>query len=725
MAGGRTRAGAVGRAAPPGPPGAPRRRWAGPAGRWLPVAAAAIAAALYAPALGFGPMWDDPDWLRRAATGAWRDVLGGLETFQFYRPLTVWTTRLWAAPDGGVRAVAWHAAQVGWHAVAAALVVVFTRQCTGRARIAALAGLLFAVSPLAHQPVAWAAAHQPLSVALNLVALVAWAGGGAAATAPGRRWAAPTVSVAAYAGALLSQESAVTTALVFPLVDAVRRRRPRWPVHLALAAAFVVAWQRADRLDAYVGGGYDLTALAMLAQAPIWPLAMWLAPFAPDWLASGAPLRAAVVGLTLAAAAAGLAAASAWAVVRRRTAILALTAVWALPILATVWARLDWAYLRSGQRLAYPALPAIAIAWAVALDAGLARGRLARRRWIGAAVAATAAVAIGAVARLHGVHAEGARYLAPVVSGAVVAGGSGQGSADVRPGPAGDRAADARTVVVNFPDRIALRRGPLPLGWWGMPVAPVSLDLAQFADWRRVRMPSGASREVSCAVPALDDAARNGGPWRVDLRGAPGDGAALVGCALAVAPAAVVVARPGPGGPTVASVGAIAPAAARESAAADGAQDVAPCPARPSAPGALRIEAEAVGLSICAAAAPVGASAVRLTTRWSVRAAPPPAARTDVTLFVHAVSDDGTVSNGDGDLLGGALPLDALPPAGTAAVDDVRTIAAGSDATGGRRVHIGLYRRRDGWRVPITAVRWTGRDWRHETTVDAAAVLTP
>ncbi|MFN8422217.1 MAG: hypothetical protein U0470_02125 [Anaerolineae bacterium] len=291
-------------------------------------------------------------------------------------------------------------------------------------------------------------------------------------------------------------------------------------------------------------------------------------------------------------------------------------------------------------------------------------------------------------------------------------------------------------MVVNFPDRIALARGPLPLGWWGQVVAPIGIDLAQFADWRRARSAdraaaagAGTPLDTSCAVPAAGTADRAWRGLRWDLRGAPGDGEALLGCAGTAAPAAVFVAEPADG-PRLRLVGAIAGGAP----AADGSIRRA-CGPDPIAVGTMIVRATDLGLVICVPPPSLDGPRAVLTTRWTVsggdgaaagrtHAAVPDRLR-DVTPFVHLEGGPGPVVTADGDLWGGTLPLDALARRPSYAIQDIRTLPIGPAGLGTSAIRLGLYRRADGVRQTIETRRFDGYAWRAERTIDGAATLRP
>jgi hypothetical protein len=69
--------------------------------------------------------------------------------------------------------------------------------------------------------------------------------------------------------------------------------------------------------------------------------------------------------------------------------------------------------------------------------------------------------------------------------------------------------------MVNFPDRYAPKRPPYPLGYWGVVLAPVSVDLGAFPAIVVGRHPD----ILSYSMPWIDAQARADGPYQIDLRG--------------------------------------------------------------------------------------------------------------------------------------------------------------------------------------------------------------
>jgi hypothetical protein len=74
---------------------------------------------------------------------------------------------------------------------------------------------------------------------------------------------------------------------------------------------------------------------------------------------------------------------------------------------------------------------------------------------------------------------------------------------------------DGRLLFLNFPDRYARQRSPYPVGYWGLPLAPVVVELEDF----QAIETGNKSVSVSRSMPWLDQEARASGPYQVDMRG--------------------------------------------------------------------------------------------------------------------------------------------------------------------------------------------------------------
>lgn len=614
---------------------------------------AALVAALYAPALRFGLIWDDPRWYQQGAgLPAWR-LFTALPTYQFYRPLTLLLNRQLVSPEGVVNAPLAHGLQIGAHLAAVLLAGPVLRGFGVAALPARLAALVFALFPLAHQAVAWQAPQQPLALAGVLLALWAAQRGYA-----GRPAAWLGLSVLAYAAALLVQESALPYAVFFVWLAAGRWRagqRPRWRgwplAHLAAAGLYGLVWLSVPRQAGVTGAGFQPLVLAYLLQGLVYPAA-WAGARLGLW-AGWSP---AAFVLVFALAAALLAAAVArWTAPRAA----ALGLAWAGAGLLPIWAGLSWDYVSTGARLLYPAGLGIALLWAGAMAWAASAGPPWRRAAGAGLLAGVLALSLAQIWQQQQLYAAGTRHLARAAA-----------ELAARPGE--------QVAFVNFPDRIVLEPAPYPLGTWGLWLAPVGQDLADFA--RAAAGQSAADR--SLAVFPAGAAERAAWPHRVEMRGAdsaPG----TVWEAATWADAIYLTDYVAGGELALRLAGAAAPASTAEPLAR------------------LRAGDAAVALLAAEVAAPETAGGpARLRLVWQALTPLPG----EVTIFVHLWRGGAYWSAADGDSLGGLLPLWAWQPG--RALTDWRPLRPQPPEPGEYNVRAGLYTRADNTRW--TAVSATG-----------------
>ena len=116
---------------------------------------AAVVLILYAPSVHFGLIWDDPTWYQQGAGQSPWHIFTALSSYQLYRPLAILLNRQLVFPNGVVNVPLAHVIQIGAHLVAVLACVPVLRAFEFELWHARLTALLFAVSPLTFQAVAW------------------------------------------------------------------------------------------------------------------------------------------------------------------------------------------------------------------------------------------------------------------------------------------------------------------------------------------------------------------------------------------------------------------------------------------------------------------------------------------------------------------------------------------------------------------------------------------
>ena len=355
--------------------------------RGLALVVALATAAVWAPALGNGFVWDDQydilrsDRLHHARAIA--DVFAHHAMWSAdqpevaistYRPLALATLavdwQLWHT-----RATGYHATNVLLHVLATLALFLALLRLVDDARVAALLALLFALHPANAEAVAWINGRSEM-LALGFGALAIWAA----------RTRRPVVLGLALLASMLGKETGVVFAPVAVALAAIApappERRRRSVAAAAVAAALAVAAYAA--LRAFALGPGALPAHAGAAGAtlgPVWSRATMaaLVPWrrAPielsTWIASLSPhARAAwaVAGAALAAAALALAA--------RRRWLAAIALAWWLGSIAptAAIAALDYPWPGLGRWL-YVGLPGLILVAALATRPLPARARAA------------------------------------------------------------------------------------------------------------------------------------------------------------------------------------------------------------------------------------------------------------------------------------------------------------------------------------------------------------
>ncbi|GIK58822.1 MAG: hypothetical protein HND44_14580 [Chloroflexi bacterium] len=649
--------------------------------RWVYLALTAVLLAtvlLYASSLAFGFIWDDPLWFGHALGKAWWQTLLPNADFQFYRPLTMLYFWLFHRADGTFAIETAHGFQLGFHLLNVALAFAIGRRLGLGRGVAVAVAALFAFYPMAYQAVAWAAPQQPLTAVWQNVA---WLGYFWARPLPPlfpprhSRWGL-IASFVFFILALTTQESSVTVAVVPLLYELLLRRswaggrlsampadhrgteaqsskrtpfvpsasladwlRPyTWAlVYPVLAAGYVLVWLAVPRKAGITGVFFDGRNLAYVLQGFAFPLfgrpqgyapgAVW-----PEWVV-------AVLALAMVAVLLGLAA---W---RGRGRVALFGFAWALAAVLPMLVGLGFAYVALAARLLYAPAMGICLLWGCALWP-----RAGERRWVQVgSVLAMGLILLQSVwllRQFEGVWRQGTDHLRAAVA-------------------ALDEVGDGRYLFLNFPDRYAPTRPPYPVGYWGLTLAPVVVELA---DFQRV-WTGRQAQTVSQAMPWLDQAERENGDYAVDMRGVIIQPDELA--TLAAEVDGVYVSRYGADGRWQWQY-----AGRLEPGAADG------CPF------AL------IGEDICLHEAQVveTVEGYEVTLVWSTAVPLPP----HLTIFAHlGQPGQPPVAQADGDTWRGALPMANWPP-GVRIVEQ-RTLPR--TAQDGLSVQVGVYNWVDGQRV--------------------------
>lgn len=180
------------------------------------------------------------------------------------------------------------------------------------------------------------------------------------------------------------------------------------------------------------------------------------------------------------------------AAARRRGQPAAVGLLWALPGLLPFAIGLNYEYVSLAPRALYYAAPGVAWLLVSALWGWGRSGYLLLALAVGQSALLTA--------RQQTLFAVGAQHMHAIVATAKTELAAGRD----------------KLLYINVPDRFRWRRPPFPLGYWGLPLAPVAADLGDF-----VALADGQHPQTgSYALPWIDQAARDAGPFVIDMRGA-------------------------------------------------------------------------------------------------------------------------------------------------------------------------------------------------------------
>ena len=475
--------------------------------RW-PIRLAILAILLYtawqySSAIRFGFWWDDPVWYSHMPGRSWWQLLLPVPEFQYYRPGSMLYVSRFLTNEGTYAVVALHWAQIGWHLLQIALSYAIARRLGLELWLAVVVTLLVALFPFSYQATAWAAPNQPMAAAFQggawLLFLIA-----------GQRQHRPSyiASLLLFFLALTLQESSVALAFVPLLLWLAQKLRgipffrlPKyvpdwlrnpvkhgwhWPLLYPLVALiFTVAWAQAPRQAGIIGVMLEPKTAVYLLQGVAYPLLARLGGYAPDH--SMTPL---MVGLIVALTSGGLL----WLAARQGRLLPALAGLgWALMSLIPAIVGLRFSYAGLAPRLLHSAVPGIVLLWVCGLWGGNGRRWLT---WVGRLLLLLIAIQSGLLLRqFEQLHSVGTTHLQDAV---------------VTMSEANDR-----LLFINFPDRFSPKRASFPLGYWGMTLAPVVVELDAFPP-----LLTGATADsTSRSMPWIDQATREASEYDVDMRG--------------------------------------------------------------------------------------------------------------------------------------------------------------------------------------------------------------
>ena len=475
---------------------------------------------LYVPAVDFGFIWDDPVWYGHAWGKNWWQTLLPTTDFQFYRPVSMLYVWLFLREDGTFAIELLHWMQIGWHLLNVALAYAIGRRLgLGQWAAWALAALL-ALFPFAYQAVAWAAPNQPMVGALQNGAWFAYLMGRCSVISEpcsvssrqgsvGGRWYWWGGSLLLFGLALTVQESSVAVAFVPLLYEFVVRLRfgswgELWQVvkrpfyynwfwattYPMIAFLFGLVWLSVPRQAGITGLTMQLETAVYLAQVLIYPLLGRPWGYAPDFVLGAYSLLGLVgvslIGLLLLARRNG----------RGRVALFGL--LWALCSMAPLFVGLHFEYVKLADRLFYAPALGVVLLWSVALWPAAAEQPWPRfvTRYAGAIVwLLIVAQSVWLLLLFGQMYQRGTTHLQTALN---------QMSQE-----------NGRYLFINFPDRYLQERPFYPVGIWGVTLAPVVVDLADFLPITT----GNTATATSYSMPWLDSEARADSPYQVDMRG--------------------------------------------------------------------------------------------------------------------------------------------------------------------------------------------------------------
>jgi hypothetical protein len=447
-----------------------------------------IGLALYWPLLHFTFFVEDPVDIGQVDGHSYAELMLLPNSNLYYRPLMLVTMKLLQGNRSGYAPLPYHALDLGAHLVSAVLLYALACEWLRRRKVAFGAALLFLIYPIAFESAARAMSPHPLLMVFTLGALWAYTAG-----RQKNRPALVMLALALCTLGMLVQENGVLTPFMIVAIELfllwqrrVERLTPLTLLFFVPVALFVLLWLSIPRAaSTSLQLGLQLSGALYLSQGLSFPFAGLISQTGGWGLA---PMQQAGLALILALGTLAILCPRA----ARPQLLLAVT-LWGIGV-SLAWVTRNMAYLDVSPRLMYFSSFAAALAWATLIPPDWAE-RVRVRAWVGALVVLGVALqSLYTVAGQITLYRQGSALMEQVVA----TGQSGE-----------------KLLFVNLPDRFTYRRPLYPLGYWGMLLAPVSMDVGDYV-WlntgTRVQ-----TRSVSDFPLAADMLSKS--PYLVNTRG--------------------------------------------------------------------------------------------------------------------------------------------------------------------------------------------------------------
>ena len=453
---------------------------------------------LYAATFHFGLIWDDPEWYMRVVDKSAVELLLPSTNFQYYRPGVMTYNHQFIKADGTLAVYLLHWAQICWYLLNLALIFGISRKAGFDRWSAFMVVVLSALHPFVYQSVAWAAPGQPLTAVFLNTAWVLYVLG-----RERTRTGILILSNLCFLIAMSINETAVALAAIPLLLEVARRvqknswqnmlrswRHPwqnGWGWSLAypiMALFFIGIWLFIPRESGITGLFWDVRNVAYMLQG-------FVLAFASTSLTQGAAHEWSLVFIW------GLLVVALWAlaIYRKRGTLATIGLIWAFLGIAPGLVGLPFSYVSIASRLFYTAVPGVAWLWVAALWPSPQNRRSATAVFGAPALIGMALFGLVTTIDFNRLYTTGITHMDDMVEALTEARGN--------------------YLFVNFPDRYRLKEEPLAVGYWGVTLAPVVVDLAEFP----ALLHGSDARTISRSLPWLDEEARNEGPYLVDMRG--------------------------------------------------------------------------------------------------------------------------------------------------------------------------------------------------------------